>query len=175
MKTTERLSPDDLRGLLTYDAETGKLFWKARESVSHGWNARNAGREAFTATRKDGYKWGTIHNHQYLAHRVAFAIHTGSWPEIIDHINGNRSDNRIENLRSVSMAENGRNGKLRSNNQSGYNGVFWSSRWKKWKAWVSFAGKSYALGAFNCPTAAAIRRVKANQEFGFHPNHGAKR
>jgi len=119
-----RATPERLRQLLDYDPETGKLTWKARDSSqftrSYGlcgprhqaavWSAKNAGREAFTYTNEHGYRKGKVDRQVYAAHRVAWAIYYGEWPkQIIDHINGEKSDNRITNLRDVSNSVNMRN------------------------------------------------------------------
>ena len=103
--------------VLHYEAETGRLFWKHR-NVEHfpsaraatAWNARWAGAEAFTASGKNGYKYGAIFNQSMLAHRVAWVLMHGYWPEAdIDHVNGNRSDNRAANLRAATRSENMQN------------------------------------------------------------------
>ena len=104
--------PSDLASRLSYDPKTGHLSWQRPPSGISGrslsiWNSRFHGREAFTATVTRGYKQGRIDGVAYLAHRVAWAICKGEWPSgVIDHINGDTSDNRIENLRDVSQSEN---------------------------------------------------------------------
>ena len=104
--------PKDLRHRLEYDPETGKMRWKNPAHNLRGralsiWKSRYLGKEAFTATMPRGYRQGRIDRVAYLAHRVAWALHYGSWPDgVIDHINGCTADNRIENLRDVSQAEN---------------------------------------------------------------------
>jgi hypothetical protein len=179
-------SPEVLRQLLRYEPETGKLFWlnrapalfngTARRTPEHAssiWNTKNAGREAFTADDGDGYKTGAIFDKSFRAHRIVWAMHTGAWPtEQIDHINGIRTDNRIENLRHVSHDENCRNIKKPAHNTSGVLGVSWMKKEKKWKAAIGVDRKNRSLGAFLDLQEAATARKSAEAKFGFHENHG---
>lgn len=113
------ITPASLRELLSYNRETGELVWRyraakwfERHADYSAWNKKYAEREAFTAINGDGYLHGNVHGKTLLAHRVAFAIHYGEWPDHIDHINHDRTDNRLENIRSVTQAENNRNRRL---------------------------------------------------------------
>ena len=174
-------SQEVLRQLLRYEPETGKLFWKERpeqmfsETVSRSrthacahWNSRHAGKEALYGINQ-GYKWGRIFGRPYLAHRVIWKMVHGYDPaEQIDHINGDRSDNRISNLREASALENGKNGGMRRNNSSGYKGVCWVERDRRWAAAITSDGKRISLGHHRCPTAAAVAYRKAAQRL-----HGA--
>jgi hypothetical protein len=160
------------RELLRYEPETGKLYWLHRDAARPQWNARYANREAFTALDKDGYRRGKIHRRGYLAHRIIWAIVYGEWPDQIDHIDGDKVNNRINNLRSVSHAENGKNQKRRNTNTSGVMGVVWSKPSEKWVAQIKVAGRYRYLGMFqNLEEAVAARRT-AEREHGFHRNHG---
>lgn len=176
---------DVLRELLSYDAETGKLYWRTRlpkhfrdgkHSASHTsskWNGMYAGKEALTAVEPQGYLHGDIFGKRYKAHRVIWALTYGKWPTSdIDHINGNSGDNRIENLRVVSKEENMRNQRRSSANKSGVTGVCWNPIRRKWSAQIKVRGKKYHLGLFDQLMAAAAARKVAEKHFGFHPNHG---
>lgn len=179
-------TPEELRQLLRYEPETGKLFWRERPvelfaaggkfTKEHGakvWNARWANQEAFTATAKEGYKVGAVFFKTMRAHRVIWAIVHGNWPkEQVDHINGMRSDNRITNLRCVSDAENKKNMKRYSNNVSGKAGVSWYSRIAKWSAEIKVHGRKIRLGQFNVLEDAIAAREAAEVKYGFHRNHG---
>lgn len=178
-------SPETLRKLLRYEPDTGKLFWRKRtpdmfsggyrspEGNCSAWNARFAGKEAFAFDRGNGYLSGGIFGVLYAAHRVIWAMHHGKWPDDqIDHINGDRTDNRISNIRSVSQAENGKNMKRPSTNTSGVIGVTWDKQTEKWRSGIRVDGKKKCLGRFQCKTAASIARLAAERRYGFHENHG---
>jgi len=105
-----------------------------------------------------------------MAHRVAWALHYGEWPKHeIDHINGNKRDNRIQNLRDVPHLLNQRNRGLRADNTSGADGVSWMKAgfWR-----VTVAGKY--LGIFKDFEAAVAARKSAEQAHGYHVNHGRR-
>ena len=164
-------SPETLRNLLSYDPETGKLFWKAR---GYGrFDTRFAGREAFTAVDPRGYISGRVFNKTYTGHRVAWAVHYGAWPSgQIDHINHNRADNRLNNLRDVSIWENRVNATLQKNNKSGVAGVYWYARCGRWQAYIKVRGKRHHLGYFAEKFDAILTRLLAEKKHGFHINHG---
>lgn len=176
---TNEIDPVIVRKILRYEPETGKLFWLARDMeifanprVGKAWNSRYAGREAITADNGVGYKIGSIFNRHYLAHRLAWVITHGDWPEIIDHINGDPGDNRIANLRSVSAGLNSQNTRRGKRNTSGRVGVSWHNASHKWWAQISLRGRHYNLGLYDTMEAAAAARAVAERELGFHPNHG---
>lgn len=110
---------------------------------------------------------------QYLVHRVIWLLNFGNWPIYeIDHINGDRTDNRINNLQDVTTADNGRNKKIPSTNSSGHIGVIWDSARNKWRSELQINGKKKTLGRFDSiEEAIEIRRIK-QAEYGFHSNHG---
>ncbi|TES59213.1 HNH endonuclease [Pseudomonas syringae pv. tomato] len=120
--------------------------------------------------------WGYVQFHfqgsYYKAHRVVWLICKGYWPEELDHINGNRTDNRIENLREVTRQENLRNQKIRSNNTSGVMGVGWDKCNRRWTARIRYEGKNKCIGYFKTFDEAAAARKAAEIAFGYHPNHG---
>jgi len=171
-------TPEMLRKLLAYDADTGKLTWlpRARDMFStqrsfSTWNARFAGKEAFTATRC-GYRHGAIFNRLMQAHRVAWAIYYGEWPNMIDHINGVRDDNRIANMRDVDDQENRRNQARPNTNTSGVVGVCWNAHLGIWQSQIRVERKQKHLGYFTDFDDACAARKVAEIEHGFHPNHG---
>lgn len=167
-----------LRRLMSYDPETGQITWRERtvtdcpkEKERKRWNGRYAGREAFRIV-PSGYRVGMIFRSMYRAHRVAWAMHYGVWPTgEIDHINGNRADNRIANLRDVSKAENIRNQKVRRNNRTGAIGVY--PLRNKWRATI-YRGKCIHLGMFATFDKALAARKQAERDLGFHENHGCR-
>lgn len=178
------ITPALLRQLFTYDADTGLLFHNARTDAltskgktcggtsNERWNATRAGKQAFGSTIK-GYAQANVRGHHFLAHRVAWAIHYGEWPDgEVDHINGVRTDNRIANLRVVDTAGNAKNKRMPDSNTSGAVGVSWDKSRNRWAAYIKVSGKKVSLGRFKDFSAAVARRVEAAQRYGFHANHG---
>jgi hypothetical protein len=161
------IQPEHLKELLDYNPETGLFTWKARTGQGPGrdvewkvWNGRNAGRPAFTAKLKSGYRVGNIYGKTMLAHRVAFAMTHGFWPEEdVDHVNRDRGDNRAGNLRAATRGQNMANAVYSTTSEYG-RGVRTSEgpRGAKWSARI---GKQH-LGTFRCPTAAMIAHAKAS-------------
>lgn len=137
------LTADVLRQLLDYDKDTGHFTWRAPLA--------NRIRPGDKAGQRDGhgYRQITVCNTAYLAHRLAWLYMAGAWPpDQIDHINGDRSDNRIANLRLATSSENGCNVRVRTNNKSGVTGVHWYPRYEKWVAVIKSGGKAKNLGYF---------------------------
>lgn len=144
------LTAERARQLLTYDPTTGEL----RRS--------NSGAIAGTV-RADGYRQVSIDGRLYRAHRVAWLMHTGAWPEMeIDHINMDRLDNRFANLRDVSHAVNKQNEKhARKGSRSGLLGV---CAWRnKFKAQIRTGKKNQCLGVFETPADAHAAYIKAKR------------
>lgn len=176
---SQTVTPDILRTLLDYDPQAGTLTWKQRdatwfksEAAMRGWNTRFAGKIAGTFNVCSGYRIVAVLAQYIYAHRIAYAMHHGEWPEITDHINGIRDDNRIANLRSVSDLVNKKNLKRPVSNTSGTAGVHWDKRNSKWRADIHVGRRSINLGRFDSKDAATAARAAALQEHGFHENHG---
>jgi len=106
----------------------------------------------------------------YKAHRLVWLIEKGVWPDELDHINGLRTDNRIENLREVTRKENLRNQKTRCTNSSGVMGV--GKEGGRWRARIRIDGRSIHLGYFERLEDAAKARKDADEKYGYHQNHG---
>jgi hypothetical protein len=167
MASKDLPSPETLRQLLRYDPDTGKMFWLHRglelfssnkisaQSGSNRWNAAYAGREAGTYSNK-GYKIiGVLRSH-YSLHRVAWAMHYGAWPDgHLDHANGARDDNRIENLRQASRSQNNQNVRSQAASSSVFKGVTWDKSRKKWAAGIKKDFVRHNLGRFSCEVQAA--------------------
>lgn len=179
MAKGELPTPDELRQLLRYEPETGKLYWLERppemfelERLGKAWNTRWAGKEGLATRDRDGYLRGDILGGSFFAHRVAWALTHGDWPtEQIDHINGQRDDNRLANLRCVSHAENQRNRSRRRDNAAGRTGVYWYKAYAKWTAAIGVDGRLIFLGYFDRFEDAVAAREAAEIEHGYHPNH----
>jgi hypothetical protein len=149
----QHLTADRLRATFSYDAATG-LFTRL---ISRG--NRRAG-HVQTSLRNDGYNGFAIDKKLYLAHRLAWLYVYGRWPDgTIDHINRNKSDNRIENLREVTQAENLQNTIARIDCSSGLKGV--QLRRGRWNARITVGQKRTHIGTFNSPEAAAKAYAEA--------------
>ena len=175
------ITPKELRSLLHYDPGTGVLTWQSRPldmfgsyRVYRSWNARFAGKPAFTATGPRGdYYIGLIHRKPYVAHRVAWAIHHGRWPETtLDHINGDTHDNRIENLRLAEHGTNMRNKRKYLSNTSGETGVYQRKDTGKWVAQAQIDGRFVYGGQHRTKVDAVSARKKLLSQSDFTPRHG---
>lgn len=134
-----------LRQLLSYEPESGVLRWR----VTRGSRAKVGG-VAGSIDADTGYVRITINYRRFLAHRVAWAICHGKWPSaFMDHRDGNRKNNRINNLREANLSQNSRNCSSRRKSTSKYLGVSWHSGKKKWEARISDGTRSHHLGTFD--------------------------
>ena len=173
---------EDVKRLFDYRAD-GALIWRERprsdftsERTWKTWNTLFSGVEA-GGVKRDGYRHVRItlgeKSRHYMAHRLVFAWHRGCWPEAqIDHIDHNRLNNQISNLRAVSHAENLRNKSLYANSSSGVTGVGWHKRSRKWRARIMVNRKLIHLGLFDNFENAVAARKSAEKKFGFHRRHG---
>lgn len=128
--------------LIVYDSLTGKFAWKK----SHG--RKKAGSEAGTLMHT-GYIRININKNSYAAHRLAWLMYYGVEPDgFIDHANGDRSDNRIANLRLATREQNAWNANQYKNNRTGLKGVHYNSRDKRYIAQITKSGKRICLGSF---------------------------
>jgi len=153
--------------LFDYNKESGVFIWK----ISPNGRVRKgsiAGR-----TDSKGHIQITYKRKVIAAHRLAWFYVYGVWPSgEIDHINHKSSDNRIDNLRVVSHAENMRNAKRNVNNKSGWTGVWWSERRKKYHAYISYNNKRIYGGWFISFDEAKQKRQELARLYKFHVNHG---
>lgn len=176
-------SPELFHDVVDADLEAGKFVWKPRDPSIWGaqintFNTRYAGTLAFNTPNHDGYLHGPVLSAggkiMVLAHRLVWALSTGSWPvHQIDHINGVRDDNRICNLRDVPRTTNSQNRGMGRNNTSGHVGVYINEG--RWCAQIKDNGVRRTLGRFdNIEDAVRVRKL-AEQRLGYHHNHGAIR
>jgi hypothetical protein len=158
-KARAALNAERASELLSYSPETGILTWKiARSGVA------KLGQRAGSAAHWNGYRVLRIGGHQYQEHAVAWLIFFGEWPaSFLDHINGNRSDNRICNLRECSAAENAQNRGPDRDNKSGYLGVHKAPS-GKWRAQIKKDGYRHYLGQFDTPELASAAYQKAKRQ-----------
>lgn len=153
VKYRNDLDYDRVRALFDYDTINGGLIWK-----------------------KDGKVAGSIEHHGYIrigvngktyrAHHLVWLWHNGVFPDtIVDHINQNKSDNRIENLRLSDPTLNNLNRSTGSNNTSGYKGVSYVKRINKYQATITVKGKHYRLGQYKTFEEAKYARISAEEEY----------
>lgn len=152
-----------LRELIGYDPDTGRLTWKSRGAHlfpngkqpnwhnANIWNGKFAGKPTAITPSSDGYGRVSLMGKRYLAHRVAWAIHYGEWPKLdIDHINMERHDNRLCNLRLANRSNNMMNTKKHQDNTSGYKGVYFEKQTGRYRAGIMRDGKNINLGRYVC-------------------------
>jgi HNH endonuclease len=154
------LSQDRLKSLLSYDPDTGIFRWAVKRAN------KEIGDET-GCPAKSGYLQIGLDYKLYYAHRLAWLYVYGEWPKSqhLDHVNGDRSDNRVSNLREASASLNGANSKLRINNTSGVKGV--SKRKNKFVAQVTVSRKLIYIGEFDTSgEAAAAYANVARKYFG---------
>lgn len=167
----KELSYEEAHQLFWYDFETGKLYWRVDR---RGRVKADDEAGVLLRARRTQYRQTMVHGKSYLVHRIVWLMHYGKWPESdIDHIDGNGLNNRIENLRDVMRLVNLRNSRMRRNNSSGVNGVYWHKSERKWRAQsCDGSGKRKTLGRFT-DLADAERAVKEFQSrLGFSERHG---
>lgn len=155
-----------LKAIFEYDPSTGDLHWRARGDLPARWNSRYAGTVA-GFDNGDGAIRVSINNKKFLAHRVIWRWMTGEMPVYLDHRDLDRKNNRWENLRLSTKSQNSANTPRRSTNTSGFKGVCWSTKEKKWQVNITVNYKQRRLGVFDCPAAGHFAYiVAAHEEFG---------
>lgn len=146
-----------------FEYKDGVLYWKVARC-----NRVKIGQKA-GAKAHDNRERVNVNGKLLLAHRIIFAMHHDYWPKYVDHIDGNNANNKIENLRPTTVAQNQWNSKLRLTNKSGIKGVSFDSARNKWVAEVIANKKKYFLGRFNTIAEAEktvkIARTQVHGEF----------
>jgi hypothetical protein len=139
------LTQEQLKSILHYNSETGVFTWI--KSARGGWDGKVAGCISGT-----GYISIKILGNRFQSHRLAWLYIYGALPEgMLDHIDGNRTNNVFSNLRLASGSQNNANSKRQNSNTSGYKGVCWHVVCNKWVAQIKKDGKQRYLGSFDCP------------------------
>ena len=146
---------------LLYNKNTGIFYWNVnRQKIQKGSIAGGLSSEGYIQIRVLGKKMS--------AHRMAWLLHYGTLPNNIDHINGIKTDNRIENLREATQSENMRNYAHNTKNTSDYKNVVWNKKAFKWQVGLRVEGKKKHIGLFNSINEAVEAAQSARQQF-----HGA--
>ena len=160
MKMIPLPSNEVLDELLKYDPETGVFTWKKFRG-----NTAKAGSIVNNLT-SSGYKMVCINGRQYQAHRIAYKMFYKCDPDgILDHIDGDTTNNRIFNLRVASAKQNQGNSKMPCHNTSGLKGVTWSKKSNKWAAQINKGGNKIWLGVYDDKHDAHRAYMKAAVEY----------
>lgn len=180
MARDREITIEILRELFDCDFQTGQLMWRARrrdlfpsDQACNAWNAARAGKPALTSVTAHGYRAGEVFKKGVRAHSVVWALHTGTWPApMLDHINGDTTDNRIHNLRVAPPLVNMKNMGMSVANKSGVVGVY--QRGKRWVAYIRANGKPTTLGSFDSREGAVAAREAALVKYGYSEMHGKR-
>lgn len=160
MSNNAAITPAELEQLLDYNPETGSLRWKVQMS-----SRALKGSEAGNADKR-GYRVVQIHGRRYMAHRIAWALSFGAWPDgEIDHKNCDPSDNRLQNIRDVSPGVNKQNSRApHADSKTGLLGVTFHKRRSAFMAQIFVSGKNKFLGFFDTAEEAHAAYVSAKRE-----------
>lgn len=156
------ITQEFLRQLLHYDPSSGMLTWKARspamfvadarwssEAKSRQWNAKYANGPAGGLDGK-GYVRIRIGGFRFRAHRLIWRMMKGTWPRSeVDHRDGDRQNNRLDNLREATSAQNSQNRRKRITNTSGFTGVYWHKKTSQWRVELAVDGQRIYGGLFH--------------------------
>lgn len=184
-RTARDVTPEEVRRFIAYNPATGALTWKERapsdfteggrstQTRANKWNGRFAGKPAIN-TFSNGYLTGHLNRVQVYAHRIAWLHFYGESvdPECyVDHVNGDRTDNRIVNLRVVTPRQSAFNAPPR--NRKGYpKGVKYDTRRARWYARIRVGGVETSLGGFDSVEAATTAYERAAETHqGAHAFH----
>lgn len=179
MRVKKKLPTQEvLNDLILYDPYTGNVNWKCRDRKYFPsdwsfivWN-KSYENKPITCKNHHGYLYTTIFGSKYLLHRLIWKLMFNEEPSDLDHINGVRDDNRLQNLRVVNHQENMRNMRKVAANSSGYTGVYKHTQNGRWVAQISVDNKTKYLGIFHSIEDAIICRKKAELMYNFHDNNG---
>lgn len=157
MTKREGLTPDRLRDLLDYFPETGLFVWRvARSHVAKGDIAGHLDRDGYVTIRVDGVT--------HEASRLAWLYVYNEWPlPSVDHINRQKADNRIVNLRIATKQQNGVNRGAQKNSISGIKGV--TPHGSGWRAKITVNDKPYSLGTYRTKNEAHVAYTIAEKRF----------
>lgn len=144
--------------LMLFDYKDGNLYWKQTSNKKI-----KAGTLAGGIDNK-GRKRISIKGKSYQAHRLVYLLHYGNMPEMLDHIDGNPLNNKIDNLRPANHSKNGFNRKIGKNNTSGIKGLSWSKKSQKWQTSIKANNKTHYFGYYKYKDIAEIVLTMARQK-----------
>ena len=159
----KRLQVSHERVLELFDYDDGKLFHKSNNEPAK-----------IYVTKGHRYARIKFDKQEFKLHRIIFLYHKGYLPDIIDHINGDRYDNQIENLREANTYQNRQNSRIYSTSKSGVKNVYWCKKMNKWKVIMNINGETHIFGYYvdieEAKQVATSMRDKYFQDFA---NHGS--
>jgi hypothetical protein len=159
------MNQDYLKYRIKYNKHTGEFYWGLPYKSSNKKEGQRAG-----TNHPQGYRHINIDGKLYLAHRLAWLYEYGAFPvNKIDHINGDKADNRIENLRECTQQENCYNRVARTGSKSGIKNVCWNKNIELWQVIITYNGTRKCLGNFEdielAELVAKEARIKYHKEY----------
>lgn len=148
------MTQDELKLLFIY--KDGKLFWRDKPMKAFGSSRSIKGKV---------YKQAMYRGKNYLIHRLIYLYHYGLLPKIVDHINRDSADNRIENLRAATYSLNNTNAKAKSTNKSGSKNVHWAKDKQKWRVAINIQQKSTFFGYYDNLELADLVAIEARDKY----------
>jgi hypothetical protein len=139
-----------------FEIKDGQLYWKIKPSPK-------IHKGTICGTWKNGYCFVSINKKKYLAHRLIFMMHYAYLPEFLDHIDGNPSNNLIENLRPASKSENACNRKLSNLNKSKIKNVNWKKN--KWCVQIQINKQKIHIGYYKDIKLAELAAIEARNKY----------
>jgi hypothetical protein len=159
----KRLQVSHERVLELFDYEDGKLFRRIDNQLAK-----------IYITKGHRYARIKFDKREFKLHRIIFLYHKGYLPDIIDHINGDRYDNRIENLREVNTYQNRQNSRIYSTSKSGVKNVYWCKKMNKWKVIMNINGETHIFGYYvDLEEAKQVATSMRDKYFKDFANHGS--
>jgi hypothetical protein len=141
-----------------FEYKDGVLYWKNAQRPSFN------GKEA-SYDNGSGYKKLRIYGKQYYAHRIIYLMQHGVMPKFIDHIDGNPSNNAIENLRETDSSTNNFNSVYKDENKSGYRNVFYNKDRNKWTIYITINKKTKFFGSYDDVELAGLVADEARRKY----------
>lgn len=153
-----------------FDYKNGELFWK----IDRGNNIKRG--DIAGSIYERGYKRVSVNNRRFPVHKIVWLYHNGYLPKLVDHINGNPSDNRIENLREVTNSQNCFNRRIALNNTSGSKNVCFDKKSNKWKVYLTVSPyRNKYFGSYsNKDIAITIATLARHKYHGNFANNGQR-
>lgn len=183
----EKISIEYLKECFNYDPIEGKLYWNNDRPLSHfktkgaylSWKSQWSGKEAGNLAKIKGhlvYRQVLVNKIRTTGSKVMYALYYGHYVEMVDHLDGNPLNNKIENLKASSAKENAKNLRLSKNNTSGIVGVNWYEHVGKWRAvgteTCGTKRKNISLGYHTSLFDAACARISWQNNNGYSLRHG---